>query len=374
MTTDEFTSNRKSPISVFGFVQCLTLVLGSCLQANDWVPEDKAVFLNALRTKDSQFDNLSVEYEKRTETTVDPLMELIDRPQGASKASVEPPSGSDDLDVYTKLVVVEKILVVRGEQTTLTVKGNASQVSGSEAKQVPFVSKSSNVSGVLKNTVEDPTEFVFHDDTRPFDETNLLAEDRMLDEFCFGVGFGKRITEIESIEVRDEMAVVEAKMLLWRDIPTKARLTIDRNFLVRNADLHYNNSGHEARFVVVTKGLTQSPSGAELATSGSLVKKGLATVVRGKRVDLGGAVRDDYEVVVTKVTHDLSDTAYATLVDLNEDEATRHIDMTPASREKYKDRSGRVPSGSSWFPIIIAINAAFVVAFGLFHMWKRIKQ
>ena len=84
--------------STFAVVVSLIFFLGAGhLLANDWVPKQKDVLLDALRSKDSQFDNLSVEYEKRVERLVDPLMDLINEYPIGTKSGLKSPPGLENM-------------------------------------------------------------------------------------------------------------------------------------------------------------------------------------------------------------------------------------------------------------------------------------
>ena len=77
------------------------------------------------------------------------------------------------------------------------------------------MARTSNATGVELRLDSIGDVRVFHVSTRPADKFGLLVEARMLDEFCFGVGYGKRIVSIEGIELGPDAAIVDATMRLW---------------------------------------------------------------------------------------------------------------------------------------------------------------
>ena len=177
--------------------------------AADWVG-DRQMFLQPLRAKDAQFDNLSVEFRKTQETFYSPLMEWVSESQAAGRWSksrhrVQPP-----LSPARSTMSRSKRLTVRGPETTL--EGTHETERNGEPIRRLSTSRSSNATGaeLWLDSMWDLR--VFHYYTCPADQFGLLVERGLLDEFCFGVGYGKRILTIDGIELIPDAAVVDATM------------------------------------------------------------------------------------------------------------------------------------------------------------------
>jgi hypothetical protein len=229
----------------------------------DWIPKDPDEFLAKLQAKDAQFDNLSVEFKQRETIHRDPAAEYASDSFNAMRfgGQQQPARPEKFPQPYDVERVSTYRLTIRGLQTTTDF------ASDTDGRGEPFAKtytvKETNIGGPLQVLADN----VLRIDFRPDDGMGMLYSHRMQTEFALGVGFGKRIGKIKSIQPDGEDAVVDATMRLWRsDEVTNAKLTIDKNLIVRKANLLVDVGGNGMRryeIVTSTSGLSAGPSGAK---------------------------------------------------------------------------------------------------------------
>ena len=272
----------------------------------DLLPQNPDTLLAMLRAKDAQFDNLAADFERRTK------VKDLD-------GSVESP-----LATVEREAIADCYLVIRGEETTYTNVFRTDHVGKPLDTSTPRATKTSNAAGVQQNMTVINELRIFHDDTRPEGTSSVLRKQRMLDEFCLGVGYGTRIQTIDRIQIKDGDALVEATMRLFREDTTKALLEIDSDLLVRKATMTATNpDGGQTRFEISNEGLSDSPEGATVAKRGVLKWTTLGT----------NRVVEDYSLSLTRIEHSLTPGTYKRMIDLKRSTATHTVDMTPRSAE-----------------------------------------
>jgi len=233
---------------------CVVIMALGVAHAADPVSQAPDTLLAVLRAKDAQFDNLAVSFERR------------EKVKDFDTSEAAPP-----LAMIEREAISDCQLVIRGAETTYTIDFKTDHLGKPLDGSTPRRSMTSNASGVQQNMTIVNELRVFHDDTRPAGTSTVLGKQRMMDEFCLGVGYGKRIESVDQIEIKNGVTHVEATMRLFRDDTTKAQLKIDSDFLVREATLTATNpDGGQTRFDISNEGLSDSPAGAAVASKGVL--------------------------------------------------------------------------------------------------------
>ena len=346
---------------------CTQVVLPSSLKADDWIPQSKGILLDMLKAKDAQFDNATVVFERHEVRTVNPLFEWAKQVEGAGKAGIPAPDLPEILpEIRSVEVVTGYQLTIKKSETTLESWRVISDDGEEPKKEESTGSKTTNIGGLQTNMVTTFDSKILHEDPRPFDPNGLLAEDRMFAEFCLGVGFGSRIQSIEAIATEGDLAAVDATMKLWGNDVTKAHLLIDRDFLVRKAEL-LADSGDQTRLEIRTEGKVDSPSGKEIASKGIFRRVALTAMVNGQKIGLNDRVDADYSIVISDARFDLSLSEYETLVSIDRESATRVVNMLPLPPTPRPT----TPVANGKLIWLLVVNGLIVVILGIYLMLRR---
>ncbi|WP_144995536.1 hypothetical protein [Polystyrenella longa] len=265
------------------------------MSADDWIPKEEEALILKLREMDAQFDNLAIQFDrfvKSVETKSDKTNEKKELLHESTEGhSVTKGVSEADLDLYC--MESKQYLFLSGNRALWEV---APVINNSPLGQLGMV----NVADSTKH----PRFIVGHIDLRNCSSSVVRL---MLNQFCFGIGYGSHIVRINQIESEDGFAVVDAEMRLWSTDTTLAKLKIDSNWIVREATLVANTKGNETRFEISTKGTTDSDSDIKMATSGELKRTALTAVSGREKVDLGQRVDEDYRLNLLHVRGNITD-------------------------------------------------------------------
>jgi hypothetical protein len=141
----------------------------------------------------------------------------------------------------------------------------------------------------------------------------LLEQDRMFMESYLGIGYGKRIDSIQSVEQAGEMIKVVAQIRLYdfEDELSTATLYIDKHFLVREARLQTRDEKDgllsEIQTAGVLPGLPADRSVARVAYH----KRWIFFTDRSGKSRRADAIDAPFETLSIKL--DLSDKEYTSL-------------------------------------------------------------
>ena len=292
-------------------------------------PPTKQELLDLLVAKDSRFDNLSIAYSRIFLIHRNRIDDFI-----AGKGPQ--PVFDENLD-YDAEAIAKVTLTVKGSETTFDQEFETDSEGAVLPK--PQHVKWSNASGVeqdLVNAADDA--WILHTFTRPLEPHGLLQESRMEVELCSGIGYGKRIVEIESVDLNGDTTVVKCTMKLFSRDVTQAELVIDKSDLVRKARLNIDSAGSVQIFEIETSGVIGGRAGCELASKGRLTR----TSVRSPSKVIN-RVTERMLIEIDKVTTNLSNQDYERLSTINSKGVTHRVEMSQQNLQDKLKESKRLP-------------------------------
>jgi hypothetical protein len=154
-------------------------------------------------------------------------------------------------------------------------------------------------------------------------------EQRMYYELALGVGYGRRIREIESLEQSDTGWQLTGTIQLWSEDETTFQIETDEDLFVRKAHLHANVHGNETTFDFTSSGAIRTDGQRPIAEKGTVKRVHVAyTPAGGERRD-DGSIQYQYEVEVAEIEFDLTDERYAELSAIDPAQADYVMDERP---------------------------------------------
>jgi hypothetical protein len=245
-------------------------------------------FLAKLRTRDEQFNKVQLIYLMRgTQTIKDYSWKFPDRD------NVRPAQ----LPKEYKYIYRDD-LIVRGDDIT-HIRKVIEPAAGEGGIQMMRYTKTANIGGLRTELALEDAEsnqgFVSSGDERSagyHSESHL----RMVIEFALGFGFGRRMTNVETMETTETGFDVTGRIGFGRTRDFPCSLELDRDLVVRRAVVDVPNG----RMEVTTKG-SQSQDGFIFAKTG-----------RMRNFD-GDKAKDDYFIDYQESHFNLSDARYREL-------------------------------------------------------------
>ena len=311
---------------------------------NDMVfPANAEVFLQMLKARDAQFDNVTLLLEESWRERVDPVSEALDEAmvlgflRRVSPDPSEPVSGR-----LPSIDATEPYDLLHRNNVRLTIRGSLEAVeTGPEMEEIarlriPSGQRTvwSSVAGAeqVLTATDDPTETVLmHDPTQR--AYSLLDERRMSMEMSLGFGFGTRIQRIEAYERRGERVYCSGAIEINPRATCTYEMEVDDSFIVRKAKLVCTKST-TTTFLMSNSGVTSIADMPEVAESGQFLRID-GRVVQLDDLELQEVFHGSYhrEFTFLEAESLLSDTRFA--------ELTR-IDLPPGAME-YTYGRGSAP-------------------------------
>lgn len=290
----------------------------------NWPPTDPDGLLKQLKEKDAEFDNLMFEYEHR---------EILHRNLAAEHAELAflaTKFGGKVIDAppaFPKPFDLERIsrvkYIIRGKETTMDC-WSYSDGRGNWLDQ-PFKLKWSSVGGTIRNTTEMNGDKSVGSDGRPDDGLGLLHFKRFYAEFTLGVGYGRRLTQIDTITASGENILVEGTAKFFASDVTTARLEIDKDLIVRSGKLLVDVGGNGVRryeLSAINEGLSEFPNAPRVATCGQFMHIEFGER-RKDNADPANFSHETFELKLLDIKSNLTDTEYQDLVKLDIPEKPR---------------------------------------------------
>lgn len=185
---------------------------------------------------------------------------------------------------------------------------------------------------------------------------------RMSVEFSFGLGYGKRMLRATSVAQSESgELLLKGKIRVWMDDESDCELTIDKDFIVRDARITSNVKGTVHNFAISSLG-TYTPSDAlpPLASSGSF-RCELVGVQKGDEFAPKGVIRKNLMLDLSEAGARLPSGEFERLTRFEVTEGTtvrNHstgVTVSSPARDKLLKRTNR------WRYWLFAANITFVV-------------
>ena len=253
------------------------VVIGICLffsiSAKGQSPEE---LLASLKAKDQQLDNSILSYRCYEEAKI----KLGMTPEEDKRAGlpfrnpeIRTLKGSIDCQLVSRgneAILIGRLSKEQRDKERKELKADISTITAAA------FTKYSNVGGQKKMF----SDYNYPEDSQhtcdylifPIDpDFDLMKKTQMQIEFAHGVGFGKRILQIDTFEKEENSQVhIKGKMLLWKTDITTFDLVVDQNLIVRKGkvDSHLRDAFYT---IDINTSGTVNESGLCFPQSGSLV-------------------------------------------------------------------------------------------------------
>jgi hypothetical protein len=278
-----------------------------------------AEILEALRAKDAQLDNANLRYATRAQVTTTPYP-AWKFPDLAKQYGLE-----NDKPEQLKLHYHEQ-MIFRGPDVTFirAVDPNLRQAEGTRRQALGYQkwSNTDSLSREIKSTAAGEQR---HLRINPGGQKNTISMDQRLEiELALGVGFGKRLQSIKSLQTHDGVTTLTGAIDIWPDDSSTYELDLDDHFLVRRSVIEIEIRGARARFETQTQGLAEQ-HGYAFAQTGSLKRISFGREVEGKPRPAPRVVRE-FSIEFEGIDPNLSDEAYRKLTSMEVPDGTQISD------------------------------------------------
>lgn len=276
------------------------------VRPDDW-PDDPAVLLRQLKTRDAEFDNRSIETEQRWIEKVSPRGQVAERrfnavrfgqPDHGAQPQAEIP---DDFDQPHRL---RRLLTVRGPEVTIERLEDLATMKHPEYVALPNRGcRWSSAGGVER--VWSPETNDLHIEGTPASDGLLRWDAHMLEWAC-GYGIAKWMESVDSMRVGDGMLTVKGKIRLMGYDDSRVELQLDPDRIVRRAVISVpgKDGGGSNDYVVDTSG-TVRPEGCPPVARSGRFRRILKPVGKPE------TVYQDFEVRFVAISARLTDEQYA---------------------------------------------------------------
>jgi hypothetical protein len=307
-----------------GTVLGIVLLASVCFVRFLYAVEDPEELLGILKAKDAQFDNAALRYTTWGEFTQEgfPAWKYpeIAKQIGIPKGTMYGPSKQIKFRYNEELVV-------RGPNTAFTRVLDQTLKLDENNEGLQRFQKWSNTDGLAREILDgDETHkgdriIQVHSSGAPVD---LAQEQRMWVEFAHGVGFGKRIREIESLSAQNGKTIIKGTIQMWWEDTSQFAIAVDDNYIVRRAVIDSNVHGNLTRFEVTTQG-TVERKGFVVAETGHFVRRWMGMYRDGKKVGRP-KVKKEFYCRFKDIVPNLSDEQYESLTKMEATPGTYVMD------------------------------------------------
>lgn len=321
--------------------------------------------LRLLKSRDAQFDNASLYYSSTSQVRRKSPSSFDAFKAGKRTPVPEQPSTVIDF-------TYDETMIVRGKEVTFERKlADSRHRSGDTSTQMMPAQKWSNRGDDLKELTDDGSDAKFSKilEFRSKSAPSLFDEQRMEIEFAFGFGFGMRIKEIESLKRDGDQSEVTGTIQIWQADISKFRLLLDKNLIVRHAEIDSDVSGNLTRFEISTAGTVGERF--LFAETGRLTRKWMGFrkggVMRGEP-----KVEREFTVAYKNVDWNLSDPTYSKMTAITPDANTQVIDHTGKHSQSHVDTLSERRSG--FRTTLIVANTVALIAILVVWGLRRLRQ
>lgn len=276
-------------------------------------PIDPAAFLDALQQRDRQFDNITLNIEKSWVETVNPRSLLNSSRRNAMRFGLDPDKHALKVEgeipePYEQPHRVHYAITIRGPAVTLE--------GGEELEKIRHPMFSSQPSRGLKWGNEGGLEKAF--DENGEDSTlrirhgagpdSALEFKRDCVEFACGYGFGRRLLGVEQCVERDGLKICLGRLRFGVSDEQECRLEVDRDWIVRRAEIVLRNPQDASRITVTTDGIVRPESVPPVAATGVVQREIIHYGPHGDRLRADVILNESQRFLA--VTTGLSDEKY----------------------------------------------------------------
>lgn len=256
-----------------------------------------AQVLQKLRENDEAFDNVALSYVREYDEIRKPRFSLGTAIEGGTfhfRLEQEMATRSSTIIFSsTSKPLPENAAAQNRESGFFVAASQRWGCVGDESREI--LAPGSSVAGDHENIVSI---------NRDPDAASIIREQRMEVEFGHGIGFGKRIKTIESVKPAADGFKVTGSMQLFSTDVTRFEIIIDRDFVVRRANIAIDAAGNLTEFDIETKGLAKD-SPIRMAASGRYKVTWAGRRVEGKIVG-SREVTEDYSFEFLRIKVPLS--------------------------------------------------------------------
>lgn len=308
----------------FGLLSLLVVPAPAQDAAAEYTPE---TMLAALRERDPEVDNYRMRFTRRETKRVDERAEFAKSAFRTQKFGGTPdPAPASFPDPYDAIVVSNQDCAYRGESLVLRGTYLTDHHGHPQIPRIYHYVEAGRDSRELGGTTGER-----HLTLRQRDNgvPSINQEYRMFYELALGVGFGRRIKTVESVEKSDDGWRVTGTFQLWTEDHTTFELATDSQLFVRRAQLRANVQGNETAFDFTNSGLIEADGRQAFAKHGTVKRINVAFTPPGGERREFGTVQHDYALEVGRIDFDLTDEQYAELSAIDAAQADYVIDEQP---------------------------------------------
>lgn len=298
----------------------MSVSTGAAEPAANWPPTDPQELLEQLRAKDAEFADVLLELERREMIHRDLERERADRAWNNFRFGGRADAAEPILDVrYGDPYDVERVskekFLIRGDEMCLDVSNNP-DCRGNWVHEL----KLTNAGGVQKELSKTNGGTYFHKDTARDLRQSYFYGYQKLTKLALGVGYGELMQKIDRITPCGDTIKIEATMQVWGDDATTARLTLDRDLIVRYAILSvdYDRSGlAQMELSTMTEGKCEGTRPSCVAKSGQLIHARVVSRVDGE-IKKGYSVQEEFQITASRLQNRPGDAVFNAMVDFGE--------------------------------------------------------
>ena len=280
----------------------------------------------ALRERDAVVDNYRIQFTRRETRRIDERAEWAEISFRSQRFGRGPAPASFP-DPYDALLVENMDLATRTDSLALRSTCLTDHHGHPQLPRHYVVVERGREQTELDDSSGD---WILTNRRIPRDLPSINQEFRMFYELALGVGLGRRIKTVESVEKLDDGWRVTGTFQLWTEDKTTFELETDADLFVRKATLKAVVHPRETWFEFANSGSIETEGQRTFARTGSLKRTYAAHVpVNGTRLDDGksfGRIEQQYELEVGQLDFDLSDEQYNELSAIDAAQADYVID------------------------------------------------
>lgn len=296
--------------------------------AGDWITDPTAL-LSHLKRRDAEFDNRSLQIDLIWIERVFPKAQIA-KARGAALRFGQPAPAEESADSvpadFDQPHRVRQLLTVRESEVTLERVADLEKMKHPRFVALPNKgSRWSTVGGEERSY--SPETNSLHLMGKP--KAGVLQSSQWMFEWCCGYGLAKRMKSIESVRVEGELIFIEAKAQLMDYDDTRISLELDRDYIVRHANVVVPvqiGTGFN-KYVVETTG-TERPEGSPPIAKRGHYQRILQPVGKSERL------YKEYDVAFVNISTKLTDEQYSERTAIEPPDDVSIVDFRPRDQRK----------------------------------------
>lgn len=285
--------------------------------------------LTVLKARDAQFDNYTLSY-KRTEliTLKDPALVLAPDDAALDNPRLKEFVGKEVLRTYGEEIVVRDLDITITAHLDPETAAFYRDVPVGIGIPAPYTFKSNTEAKQRYYSGEDPNGLIAppsHSGIMnqlmiyPSDAGQDTTQEKLTEtEFALGIGYGKRLVSIERVEQTEDGLEIWGEMLVWVTDVTTAHLVMDKNYVVRKAEITALSSDGGTNLIHIETDGSARAGNLNVAAHGHFLR----TAYLNATPDTPHTTIEDYDVSFDSARFNLSDVEYADLVSLEPPDGT----------------------------------------------------